>query len=524
MLAKLIQTVRPSAVTVIFLAIATGSSGLSLATHARELGEIEIGIVEDQTGESLVTRVQLLDSKGRAMRIKGARFARGWNLVEGPLLYRGRAGNYRYQVFHGPQFSAGNGGFTLHDDGAGSDTLRLQRHANIADEGWRGADLLARGVPDLVRPWLAAEDLDLAVIVDEQTAAEQEVPDAESFVLQPTASPADAAWVEHGSYHDTRPGSGLVLHHWLPPAEVPVDLPSSRLLVMSKQSVVPAGGLPVHNEIQRLWARDVPVWLASGHVDSIQILSEHLTRDGTDATKFTPYLEPDPGRFRGPRGPGRLIEYLYWQVLETGLRIPPSAGSGYGKGNSPLGYNRVYANTPHLSPNYWWLALKAGNSFVTNGPLLRARVNGYDAGSILTVPRGQAEFHLDVTLTLTTSDPVEYLDVIFNGKTLYQARLDEYAKQGGVIPPLQVTESGWAVVRVVTEREHTYRLASTAPFYIEFDGRARISRSAVRFFQDWLAKATKELASDAESAAAAAPYLAAADMFWTQRLSEATAD
>ncbi len=51
-------------------------------------------------------------------------------------------------------------------------------------------------------------------------------------------------------------------------------------------------------------------------------------------------------------------------------------------------------------------------------------------------------------LELTVADPVEYVDVVFNGDALYHAPLDEYAKQGGKIPRLEVDRSGWLVVRV----------------------------------------------------------------------------
>src|SRR5690606_17445131 len=41
-------------------------------------------------------------------------------------------------------------------------------------------------------------------------------------------------WVEAAGYRDARPDDGgLVLHHWMPPAAVPRDVPSSRLLVMA---------------------------------------------------------------------------------------------------------------------------------------------------------------------------------------------------------------------------------------------------------------------------------------------------
>jgi len=122
------------------------------------------------------------------------------------------------------------------------------------------------------------------------------------------------------------------------------------------------------------------------------------------------------------------------------------------------------------------------------------------------------------------SDPVEYLDVIFNGRTLYQARLDEYAKKGGKIPPQLINESGWLVIRVITEREHTYRLAASAPYYFEVADKPRISRSAVEFFQQWLKDSIKKSETlDAKSVEAAKTYQAAAAKFWSQKHSLATA-
>ncbi|MEZ6133654.1 MAG: hypothetical protein R3C53_01970 [Pirellulaceae bacterium] len=118
---------------------------------------------------------------------------------------------------------------------------------------------------------------------------------------------------------------------------------------------------------------------------------------------------------------------------------------------------------------------------------------------------------------------MEYLDVIFNGETLYQARLDEYAKQGGRIPPLKIEESGWLVIRVVTERQHTYRIASTAPYYFEVAGQPRISRSAVEYFTRWLEKSAKQIEQgDNASQLSAAPFVQAAREFWQQRLTQAT--
>jgi hypothetical protein len=434
----------------------------------------------------------------------------------GPLRFTGRVGEYTYQAFHGPQFSAAAGGFTLDRKSEGQDVVRLPRHADVAQEGWFSGDLMSHVAPSESLRWLSAEDLTMAAVVSRKLADQRELD------FDPNPQSASGRWVHNSSYYDARPGSGLLLHHWMPPADVPAHLPSSRLIVMAKQAE--ASGLPVHVEIQRMWARDVPIWLASGFVDSIQVLSNHLTYDGEGGEEFEPLVDPDPGRFRGPRGPGRMVEYFYWQVLESGLRIPPTAGSGFGSTPSPLGYNRVYAYSPHTTPDAWWKAVQAGRTFVTSGPLLRTTVNGELPGNVFSAAEGQT-IPIDIALTLTVADPVEYLDVIFNGQTLYQARLDEHAKQGGKIPPQAIRESGWLVVRVVTERGFTHRIASTAPYYFEIGNQPRISRSAVTFFRDWLeASATQLRSQDETTRAAAEPYLAAARLFWQQRQAEANVE
>lgn len=477
--------------------------------NAQGTGTVEIEFVEKDQDETLPCRVQVLDAKGRPMRARGGLFQSGWNLIESSLLFKGRPGDYTYKAWHGPQFAAGSGGFTLDKKSNGYDLVELPRHADLEQEGWYGGDLLSLVSAEKTLRWLGAEDLQMAVAVRDRF----------SETLPPVKT-NEIKWVDNSSYWDHRPGSGLIVHHWHPPAEVPAELPSTRLLVMAKKqgqdgSYTQSSQPPVHAEIQRLWARDVPIWLASQHIDSVQVLSEHLTLDGK-APKVVPVVDPDPGRFRGALGPGRLVEYLYWQILESGLRIPPSAGSGFGRNGSPLGYNRVYVSHGSRTSGSWWKALQAGTTFVTNGPLLRVRVNEQLPGSVFTATAGQS-VELDIALILTVADPVEYLEVVFNGQSLYRARLDEYAKQGGKIPRLSVQESGWLIVRVVTERAHTYRFAMTAPYYIEIGDTPRISRQAIEFFRTWLEKSAEQISASPQ-ATTGKPYVLAARKYWSQRL------
>jgi hypothetical protein len=484
---------------------------------AQAKGSVFIDFLEKDTETTVACRTKILDARGKEVRARGVLFEQGWNLIEERMEFRGLPGDYTFRAFHGPQFSAASGGFTLDRNAAAEDIVTLPRHSNLAEEGWIGGDLLASVPAEKTIRWLPAEDLSMAVLVSEQAVSSESSQRVEA---------PNGYWVDQYSFHDTRPGSGgLVFHHWMPPAEVPRSLASSRLLVMakSKPGETENPHLPVHTEIQKLWARDVPIWLASGRVDSIQLLSSHLTYDGSQGERVDVLEAPD-GYFKGQRGAGRLVEKIYWQTLEAGFRIPPSAGSGFGNTVSPLGYNRIYAVVGSVTASGWWEAMRQGRSFVTNGPLLRAQVNGEYPGHVFRLEPGET-LALNVSVALTVADPVEYLDVIFNGQSLYQARLDEYAKQGGRIPPLQIKESGWLVVRVVTERDFTYRFATTAPYYVEQDGKPRISRSSIEFFQRWLEKSAAKINEQDDSAQQAAmPYIIAAREFWRERLDISTAE
>jgi hypothetical protein len=138
-----------------------------------------------------------------------------------------------------------------------------------------------------------------------------------------------------------------------------------------------------------------------------------------------------------------------------------------------------------LSYEKWWEAVRAGRVVLTNGPLIRPEVEGELPGHVFRADVGQ-EAELEVGLTLSTRDPVFYLEIIKDGRAVHQVRLAEWAKTGGRLPPLRFQESGWFVIRAVTDLTETYRYAMTAPYYVEIGGRARISKESAQFFVDWV--------------------------------------
>jgi hypothetical protein len=81
---------------------------------------------------------------------------------------------------------------------------------------------------------------------------------------------------------------------------------------------------------------------------------------------------------------------------------------------------------------------------------------------------------------------VEYLEIVKNGEVDISERLADWVNKKGRLPPLEFDDSGWFLVRAVTTDNRKYQLASTGPYYVERDGRPRISKRSVQFFLDWI--------------------------------------
>ncbi len=193
--------------------------------------------------------------------------------------------------------------------------------------------------------------------------------------------------------------------------------------------------------------------------------------------------------FPGRNGNGRWSEAIYYHVLSCGLRIPPAAGSGTGANDSPLGTNRVYVHCgDEFSPARWWEGLDDGQVFVTNGPLLRPTVEGQPPGYVFHLV-DDGPLKLEIGLDLATRVPVEYLQIIKDGSVKYEVRLDKFAESGGKLPPVEFHDSGWLLVRAVTNNAKNYQFASSGPYYVERGGQPRVSRASVRFFLDWITAA-----------------------------------
>ncbi|XZE22173.1 hypothetical protein SH449x_002091 [Pirellulaceae bacterium SH449] len=482
-----------------------------------------------------------------------------WFLAEQSFSIAPKAGEYEFVVHRGHEFTDIRGGFTIEKGARDIVLIEIPRSTNMSEEGWYSGDHQASLPIDRLTRWQKADAVDMAVSLWESNPSELLSPEGNgskqtsrrsSQTKNNTDQPGTSEiglGLSTISRRWQNDGGSLLLH---PTVEgeaglrvEDISLPEIMETLADWESTkrfVP--------ELEYLWSREVPILLSSNRIRAAQVLNTTNLPNGDikldlganpkssgpfklrgsqgkqDSWKgvFAPINEDDLIRYRDGRGIGLLSEQILWKILDTGIRITPTGATGFGSGETHLGYNRTYVHSEaELDREQYWQGVSLGRTMVTNGPLLRVTVNQQYPGSTFTSRAGEP-IELDISAALSVRDPVDYLDVVFNGETLYSAKLEDHFRRGE-FPPISIEQSGWLVVRVVTSHDHVYRYASTAPFYFEFDGKTRVSKKSVEFMNLWLDRAVQDIQRGKNLDSTMESVLESAKSFWRERLEQANA-
>ena len=484
-------------------------------------GVLEIKVVDSDTGQPIACRMHLKNSRGKPVRPPRSIYWDDHFVVDGSITLKLPKGNYKFEVERGLEYLTQTGHFTINNFANDNKTIELKRFANMAEEGWWSGDLhVRRPVKDL-DAIMRAEDLH--VVVRATSGAERgagATADAdrkpfESFSDQRFACLFGSATSDAGNSVQVLKLRGEMDVEHLGHRCAPLD--QLRLI----RSARAEGGWM---DVAKPFSWDLPLWLAQQNVDSLEIAHSGLARTKVlDTPRFG--YQPDPIRYAGPHGAGRWSHDIYYHLLNSGLRIPPAAGSGSGESPNPTGYNRLYVWTDSdFSAEAWWEGLRAGRVMVTNGPLIRASVEGQPPGHTFEAESDRT-IELEIGLTLSTRDKVSYLEIVRDGRVEHDVRLSEWKEQGGRLPKLRFDRSGWFLVRAVTEVQNTYRFATTAPYYVRIGDEPRVSRQSVQFFLDWINERIASVQQeDTSNCSEFLQELEAARDWWTERLAKANAD
>ncbi len=514
------QSIRSLQLLLLFLLACLPSIGLAD-------GQLELVVVDKQTGAPIACRIHVRNAAGKARKPtdRSLPFWHDHYVFPGKVLLRLPPGNYEFELERGPEYRTRRGHFTIQHFADDSQKVDLERCVDMAAAGWYSGDLDVQRNPRDMELLMAADDLHFAELVS--SGSEPPAGMRKEQVAQFEGN----RFCGFGAARIQRAGTDLLVYHLKSrPAFDPANAeypPTLSFLLKHRGQTEPrtpeAEQRGAWVDLARPFSWDLPLLLAHGQIDSIQVAHGQLCRttvlDGEGDGK-----PRDTERYLAPWGNGRWSHDIYFRVLDCGFRIPPTAGSGSGASPNPVGYNRVYVHIDgEPTPDAWWRNLRDGRVTVTNGPLLQPSVQGELPGHVFRAAEGTT-LEFEIGLTLSTREPISYLDIVQNGEVRHSIPFHEYAKTGR-LPALTFDRSGWFLVRAVTDLPKTFRFAMTAPWYVEIGNEPRISRKSAQFFLDWVYERARAISiADPEHHREVLGYHRQARDFWQSLLEKSNAE
>ena len=179
---------------------------------------------------------------------------------------------------------------------------------------------------------------------------------------------------------------------------------------------------------------------------------------------------------------------LWYKLLNCGIRLPASTGTDW----FVCSNNRVYVQTEEeFSYASWIEGMKAGRTFITNGPAIDLRVDGVGMGGTVEVG---GEGVLEAEVSFHSHYPVERVELVVDGAVVQQWTFPEGRRQGQERHKVQVERDGWVAARLWGNARDSFDqsiYAHGSPVYCT-GGRPSAQRGeAARFFLDSIDESLK---------------------------------
>jgi TolB protein len=478
--------------------------------HVRPTGTLAL-TVRGPDGAAAPSRLSVFDQTGRswtpddAWRHGDEAFVRAERDFEYHYFHAdGRArltlppGRYLVEAWKGPEYAVGRATVEVAANATTEAAVSLERLMDLPAAGWWGGDLHVhmnyggayRNTPANLARQARAEGLHVVenLIVNK----EQRIPDITYFRTDPDPVSSDGFLLMHGEeFHTSFWGHAALLglrSHFLLPNYAGYANTAAASLVPTNADVFdlahaqgaltgyvhPFDDRPDPFDASAPLRYAMPVDVALGKLDYFEVMgySDHL-----------------------------ITSDVWYRILNNGFRLPAGAGTdafpNFATLRGPPGLVRVYARTgAPLDHASFLAAIKAGRTFVTNGPILGlgARPAGGEwrgVGDEIRLPAGRHT--LEVRISLWSNTRVDHLELVRNGQVVASVALGGERTRADTALRLPVTESGWYVLRAWAERPaepilDLYPFASTSPVYVTVAGRPVRSREDADYFLAWVAR------------------------------------
>ena len=463
-------------------------------------------VVLDPAGKPTAARVFVTGEDGRACAPDDAwmhaddNFVRSERPVEAHYFHAtGRAeltvpaGRVNIEVMKGFEFQFEKRSVQASADHTATVTIRLKPLKLPPDAGfrWVSGDVhvhmnyggVYRNTPKHLVTQAEAENL--AVVQNLVVNKEQRIPDIFYFSSKPDSASTASNLLLHGQeFHTSYWGHLGLLHlttNFLIPDYAAYGNTTAASLFPSNANVAdlahaqaglvgyvhPFDAVPDPAKDVSL-TNELPVDVALGKVDYIEALgfSDH-----------------------------KATSAVWYRLLNCGYHLPTAAGTdamaNFASLRGPVGLNRVYARVPAgpLKIEPWLSALKYGNTFATNGPLLGFSLGGKGVGAELHLPAGENKVRFKTWLRSFV--PVDHLEIICNGAIVHDLKRSPDRQSSDGEGEIALSRSGWCLLRAWSEKaEHPildlYPYATTSPIYVSIAGSPVKSPDDAAYFIAWI--------------------------------------
>lgn len=183
---------------------------------------------------------------------------------------------------------------------------------------------------------------------------------------------------------------------------------------------------------------------------------------------------------------------LWYRLLNCGFHIPAAAGTDVFLNrvpSSPPGWGRVYVQVPDgLTYEKWVANLRAGRSFISNGPMIELSVDDKTSGDTLALA-SPGKIH--VKGRARSQFPLEKLELVLDGEVVGTGTLADDKLTATIDTEVPVEHSGWIALRttgpVVNRWPSHYGLrAHTNPVYLEVKDHPADTRAQAEYFLAWI--------------------------------------
>ncbi len=194
--------------------------------------------------------------------------------------------------------------------------------------------------------------------------------------------------------------------------------------------------------------------------------------------------------------------YLVWHhALNNGFRLPAVGGEDSISNlhrTAIVGQMRAYAHLgDSLSWDGWLEAIRAGQLFVTNGPLLELSVNGQGIGSTISLPEGGGS--VMVRGLAWSIAPLDSAALVVNGRQVDLGDLSLHPDPEGAGTyfsferQLDISESSWITLQVHSAEaihpvDDRFLQATTNPVWVMVGDHPIRSAASAEYFIRWIDK------------------------------------